>query len=537
MKRLLHTTSALVFLASLTALATACDHQEGGPLGPLDVVEDTDDGGDGVVEHTNAYVAPVDLELDHALGNQLVPAGQASELLARIRVEAPDELDLPRPAARVVLVVDTSASMRGDAIQHAKQAAEALVDTLADGDSFALVVFHSEAAVMMPMTVIGDDSRAAAKAQIEKMQAWGTTDLAGGLQLALQQLGQNSVAIQPDGSVAVGAGISAAASPDPMVLQRVVLLGDGVPNDPTPIPGLAQQFAARGAEVTALGYGLEYDETLMAQLAQTTHGGFRFVDEDEAVAAVFRDEVLHIQRTVARDLRLSFGLGPGVSLIEVVGHTVQWNQSTHEHELVLGSIAEGQSLEFIVRLGVGPHSEGATVELSDLGLAFTDVHTGTGARFEHAFLSATASADSQAIEAGENRDIARVGARARTNAATLAVLQLARAGQTKEAKKALRAAVEWAEATAVRLEDEDLAKQAEDLAALGPELAALAPRVHPSGGQAQGAAGPASGWGGEGIGGIDGVDQSFAPAPPPSTPQGALKVKSAHSAAYNELNN
>src|SRR5690606_14595408 len=113
------------------------------------------------------YVAPVDLELDWALANSLVPADSGSEMVARIRIEAPEALDLPRPPARVVLVVDTSASMKGDAIEGAKAAAIALVESLADGDSFSLVVFHSRAEVLMSATLIGDDSRAAAKAQIE----------------------------------------------------------------------------------------------------------------------------------------------------------------------------------------------------------------------------------------------------------------------------------------------------------------------------------------------------------------------------------
>src|SRR5690606_5076003 len=117
---------------------------------------------------------------------------------------------------------------------------------------------------------------------------------------------------------------------------------------------------------------------------EQTHGHFRFVEKPDAVAGLFRDEVLHIQRTVARDLRLGLGLGPGVRVIEVVGHALEWNASLARHELVLGSISEGQSQELIVRLAVGPHSDGATVELSDLELSFTDVYTGTGDRFERA---------------------------------------------------------------------------------------------------------------------------------------------------------
>ena len=519
MARLSRTPRTLLFLSALTLLG-ACDHQgDGGPLGPLDHEREQLDEKQQVSEQ-RPYVAPVDLELDWALANALVPAEQGSELVARIRIEAPEELDLPRPPARVVLVVDTSASMKGDAIEGAKQAAIELVDSLADGDSFSLVVFHSRAEVLMSATVIGDESRAAARAEIEKMQAWGTTDLAGGLRLAFEQLAVAPVSMaQPDpetGMVPTGPGVWTSGGPDPQVLERVVLLGDGVPNDPSPIAALTQQFAARGAEITALGYGLEYDEVLLASLAEQTHGHFRFVEQPDAVAALFRDEVLHIQRTVARDLRLGMGLGPGVRLIEVVGHTTQWNPSLGRMEVVLGSISEGQSQELIVRLAVGPHSAGATVELSDLELGFTDVYTGTGSRFERAFLAATASGDQAAIDSGRDVEISRAGARARTNAATLQVLALARSGQLEQAKALLGDSVKWAKTEAKALSDAELEKQAEQLAALAPDLKDLA-RSQPI------------------------ADAAFAPEPGPQafpaqpSADASRKVKAAHSAAYNGL--
>jgi Ca-activated chloride channel family protein len=522
MTRLTRIPRTLLLLTALSLLG-ACDHQRGGPLGPLDgdKLGDGQHGADKLGEQP--YVAPVDLELDATLANNLVIADAGSELVARIRIEAPAELDLPRPPARVVLVVDTSASMKGDAIEGAKQAAMVLVDSLADNDSFSLVVFHSRAETLMSATLIGDESRAAAKAEIERMQAWGTTDLGGGLRLALEQLATAPVSMaNPEGGalVSAGPGVWTGAGPDPSVLERVVLLGDGVPNDPSQIAALTQQFAARGAEITALGYGLEYDEVMLASLAEQTHGHFQFIEQPEAVAAVFRDEVLHIQRTVARDLRLALGLGPGIGLIEVVGHTPQWNPSTARNEIALGSISEGQTHELIVRLAVGPHRDGVTVELSDLELAFTDVYTGTGNRFERNFLSAIASADATAVLGGRNLEIARAGARARTSAATLQVLSLARSGALDQSKQLLSESVKWAKDAAKSLEDDDLRKQAEQLAALEPELRALARQAQQPVAAVGGQPGP----------------QPF-PAEPSAQPSidGARKVKEAHSAAYNEI--
>jgi Ca-activated chloride channel homolog len=518
----------LLLLSALTLLTGACDR--GGALGPLDH-ERTEQR--KRQREAETAVAPVRLELDSTLANGLIPAGQASELVARIRIAAPEQLDLPRPPARVVLLVDTSASMQDRGIEGAKRAASELVDSLADGDSFSLVVFHSRAEVLMSATIIGAESRTAAKAEIAKMQAWGTTDLAGGLQLALEELARSPLDMAPRAAtgdlVAVGPGVWTSGGPDPQVLERVVLLGDGVPNDPSPIAGLTAQFAARGAEITALGYGLEYDEVLLASLAEQTHGSYRFVEDPEAVAALFRDEVLHIQRTVARDLRLALGLGPGVQLLEVVGHPLAWNSNRSRVEIALGSIAEAQTVELIVRFAVGPHSDGAAVELSDLELTFTDVHTGTGDRFERSFLAARASADQAAISEGLVVDVARAGARARTHAATLQVLSLARSGQSEQAKDLLAKTVSAAKHEAAALADDQLDALAEELAALAPELAALAPelpapaRPHPI------ASGPAKS--------STPGDASDRPQPFPAQPStaGARKIKAAHSAAYNGI--
>ncbi|PRP95147.1 vWA domain-containing protein [Enhygromyxa salina] len=530
MQRLTRSPRILLLLSALALLGTACDRDAGGgPLGPLDVVHVDEHDNMQVVDAERPYVAPVDLELEWALANALVPADTPSEVVARVRIQAPDKLDLPRPPARVVLVVDTSASMKGDAIEGAKAAAIELVDSLADDDSFSLVVFHSQAQTLISATLLGDESRAAAKAEIEKMQAWGTTDLAGGMSLALQQLSTAPISMAtPDPEtgalVQAGAGVWVNNGPDPQVLERVVLLGDGVPNDPTPIASLTQQFAGRGAEITALGYGLDYDEVLLASLAEQTHGHFRFVEEPDAVAALFREEVLHIQRTVASELRLGMGLGPGISLIEVVGHATQWNSSLGRSEVALGSMVEGQTQELIVRLLVSPHNDGATVELSDLELSFNDVYTGTGQRFERSFMSALSSGDAQAIAAGRDVEIARAGAHARTDAATLQVLSLARAGQLEQAKELLAEAVNWAKETSKTLEDEQLRTQADKLAALEPELKGLARQAR----QPVGHNGPGSLGGG-------GQPQAF-PAQP-SSPAGARAVKSAHADAFNNLHN
>ncbi len=499
----------------LTLLSlTACDHTRRGPLDPLDKIQTTEE----VVEQVARFVKPVELDLAWTLDNKLILAEQATEVSARITIQAPDQLDLPAPPARVVLVVDTSASMKGEAIVGAKQAAEALVDTMRDGDQFALVVFHSESQVLVPMTTIDAASRADAKAKIEAMQAWGTTDLAGGLRSAVALFNQ------PWAQPTYDANGYPLPVPNVQPLDRIVLLGDGVPNDRAPIDPLISEAVARRVVITSLGYGLEFDETVLAKLAEQTGGHYHFVEQPEAVAAMFRDEVLAIQRTVAQDIRLALALGPDVGLLEVVGHNPGWNPNTNRFELPIGTLAEGQDTEILVRLSVGPRRAGATVELLDLSLDFVDIQTGTGARSEREFLATEASADKAAVAAGENRDVSAAAARARTSAATLLVLQLARGGDLANAKAKLDESVRWARDEAKRLADAALLAQADELAALRKELAGLVPRNDPNNGMPMAA------------GGAPLADEAYRPAPAP-TAEAARAVRAAHSSAFNELHN
>lgn len=102
-------------------------------------------------------------------------------------------------------------------------------------------------------------------------------------------------------------------------MSRVVLLGDGVPNDATLIPGIARRVAGLGATITSLGLGLEFDETLMTQVAQLSGGRFHFIDDAARVSAVFEKEVTQVKRVASRMVTVDFSPGPGVKILEVLG--------------------------------------------------------------------------------------------------------------------------------------------------------------------------------------------------------------------------
>ncbi|MFO0631631.1 MAG: VWA domain-containing protein [Nannocystaceae bacterium] len=234
-------------------------------------------------------------------------------------------------------MIDTSGSMIGEPIAQARNAAIAMLDGLRAGDRITVVTFDTRVQVLVAPTVVGPQTSANIAKQLQQMQARGTTDLAAGLATALQQVATTPLA----GSAA-----------------RIVVLGDGVPNDATTIPQLVAQAAASKIAISALGLGLEYDETLLAQLARGTGGRFHRIAKDETIAAAFRDEVFHIESVIASNLLLQLHPGPGVNIVRVIGHATAPDH-TRAHAVRLTDLSAGQQQDIFVEPSeVSAHAEG-----------------------------------------------------------------------------------------------------------------------------------------------------------------------------------
>jgi hypothetical protein len=115
--------------------------------------------------------------------------------------------------------------------------------------------------------------------------------------------------------------------------------------------------------ITALGLGLEYDETLLGQIAQASGGSFRRLEDGDEIAEAFVDEVFSVQRLVASNIVLSLQPGPGVEIRRVLGQAVQPAGGTRS--IVLGELSENQQQDVFVELGVSGHRAGANIELLD----------------------------------------------------------------------------------------------------------------------------------------------------------------------------
>jgi Ca-activated chloride channel family protein len=395
-------------------------------------------------------VASEIVALEAAAASRFVKSGDASEITVRLRVRAEPVKDAPRPPINLALVVDTSGSMEGKSIEDARAASLALVDALSPGDRLAVVAYHSTAEVLVPSTLLDTKSIARVKERIGGMKAQGTTDMAGGLRAGL---GEVLTSFQQSG------------------VNRVVLLGDGVPNNEAEILPLAQSAGQRAVSITTRGLGLDYNETLMAAVAQQSGGGFHFIKESSAVASVFKEEVLRLKQVVSKGAVLRLATGPGVSVKSVVG--LPASISSAGANVTLGDMSEGDQRDVIVRLSATGRRPGSVVELLDAVLTFNGTAAGVGQLEERSFLAVRATDDKAELASGRDLEVERSAARVSVADMILRAISLARAGNLTHAQMLLDSAEKEALRAAKALDDPELTEKAKSVGPLRESLPSL----------------------------------------------------------------
>lgn len=268
-----------------------------------------------------------------------------------ISVTAPEPEGGRRMPVDVAIVMDSSGSMSGwHKMDYARMAARELVGSLRPGDRFSLVTFSDRARVLLPSQEIGDTSDILAT--IDRIQEGGGTNMHGGITTGLEQL----------------------RSGDQGFVRRLLLLSDGHANvgisDAGSLASLARQASVADVSTSTIGLGLDFNEDLLANMADAGGGSYHFVDQAPQLAQIFGEELDAMTRTVARDVTVRMELPPGVSVVDTYGYTD--TQDAQGWRVYLGDIYAGQERKIVVRLDHPAAGEG-TLQLADVTLDYQDL--------------------------------------------------------------------------------------------------------------------------------------------------------------------
>jgi len=230
----------------------------------------------------------------------LPPSGGSFHL--RVAMQSAPRVPPGRPKLSVHLVIDTSGSMTGDPIRHARDAARAVVRKLKPSDEFSLVTFASGGTVKVPGGPVGT-RRKAIDGAIASIRADGGTNLGEGLQLGYAQANGRS---QSEDAVRV-----------------VLVVSDGQANEGIIDRGRLSRIALaafqQGVQTSTFGVGIDYDGPLMSRVAADGAGGYYYLPSSERIASALTSELGKRLQPVATAMEIRVRLHPGVDLLHVYG--------------------------------------------------------------------------------------------------------------------------------------------------------------------------------------------------------------------------
>ncbi len=237
----------------------------------------------------------------------------------------------PRTPTDFVVVLDSSGSMGGAKIEHARAAVRELISQLSAGDHFALVSYASYAQVMIPLSPATADARQRWRQLVANIQPGGGTNMSSALEH--------------------GASIS---GPVAGRARRLILISDGLANegDPT-VEGLSRRATAAARQemvVSTVGVGADFNEFLMSAVADAGSGNYYYLDDVERLAQVFADELGATRETVASAVAVAVDTGPGIQVIDAAGYPLE--QIDGKTVFRPGSLFAGQERRIWVTLKV-----------------------------------------------------------------------------------------------------------------------------------------------------------------------------------------
>lgn len=282
-----------------------------------------------------------------------VVVGSDGQTYVGIWIDPPaGQVAAARAPLDLALVLDNSGSMAGERIVAARLAAVSLLENLHEGDIVSVYAFASDVREVAPPTVVSQQSRASLIERVNTIEPMGGTNLFAGLQVGEARVAQ---------------------APASHSVRRVIVISDGQanigPSSPQELGALAAQGTEHGAQVSAIGVGLDYDERTLGALAMSSAGRLYHLQQTSQMADILRQELQLLQTSVAADATIELEPAPGIQFLGA--EMAQGAVENGRLRVRLGSLYGGQHREVLVRAHVATDAVG-THRLGVARLAWRD---------------------------------------------------------------------------------------------------------------------------------------------------------------------
>lgn len=338
------------------------------------------------VEPTPTTEASADgiLHLKAGTSHGYLESGTQQDIYAAIDITAQEIEGGSRPPLNLAVVIDRSGSMRGTKLAYAKRAAMKLVDELNPEDRLAIISYASGVNIDMSSRKATNAAKASMRAAISQIGAGGGTNISAGYNQGFQQVRNWK---------------------NDETVNRVVLLSDGKATvgdtNPYSLRQTARNHLQQGVSLTTMGVGLDYNEDLMAGMADEGAGNYYFIDQPNTVVSIFESEFDGLAATVARNTSLVITLADGVELAELYGFS---HRSSGKQVMVsLAEFQSGEKKNILLKLKAAAGQPGEH-PVMDVDLSYQDV-TSDSAKNQGVELVSVSTADIDKTKTEVNVDV------------------------------------------------------------------------------------------------------------------------------------
>lgn len=271
-------------------------------------------------------------------GNQYALATRNGLENALFQITAPGDISGRRMPLNLSLIIDRSGSMEGEPLEYVKQACGYVVDLLEPSDVLSIVTFADNVEVVMPARRVVN--RALIKEHIQRIQVGNTTNLFDGIVAGAAQV----ASLRTDGYV-----------------NRLLVFTDGEPTtgvrDFQSIVGCVAEQKSRNIVTTALGFGPDYNEELLAGMARRSGGNYYYISRPDLIPEVFRKEMDTLLTLTAKNLRLKLMLARWTQLQRFIGYEAAVSERSVEVDLP--DIERGAVVSVLAEFELGRRPSGA----------------------------------------------------------------------------------------------------------------------------------------------------------------------------------